>query len=736
MTDRSLNSLNGKLCHSIFFFILFNVTQGLFAQKSVYIPEEWGRRGIPYSMERSYQSENFVLFWGEKAGTDPSQAPSDIRFTPSVVAATLESTYAFFMNVIRMIPPDKPNISNYKLIVVLNETWQPLANGTAIFTGWAFGGSYDSRIGAMWIHPRATNRFTLAHEFTHMMQNMAWIEYPGHGFINHEYVGSFWETHANFIALKDSPDKVENTDPARFLSTQHFYWSSARHHYTNWLFLQHIEDEDGMEMINRLWRESVIGEHPLQTYKRLKGLDQSGLNDQFGYYAMKNVVFDYSNGDNIRYAVNSKVDKRYITRRFTTLEEINRFKGRFIVPRHLAPQDYGYNIVRVYPSAGNAEKKISISFKGHQNTPSGGAGWRSGFVFVKNDGSVRYSQLFRDSFEAEMPYESDDKEIYLVVTAAPSVHHNYAWEPGWPKIFRFPWEIRLTGAAPEGFQPDQNAKYKTVPGSPHPNGGGFVAATASVPPGVYVGPNAVVLGTANVSGTARITGQAVVMDNARISGNAVIDGYAIVGGNATVTENARVNEYARVNNGATIKGSAIIRGSASVFNSTIDGLASVKDNASLWGANLAGDIIVGGDAEGFGDCGTGTYLQIFNLGNRGCDGLLNHALNSDINQNYSHFTDAEMGLTTGVDDFFSSKPKPYKVKNDSHTQNIVIEQTDDSDRIVRIVTFNFTGRVDNIRVVGSSEKQINIPTANSSARFIQIFTSKGRIFAEKIVLFQ
>jgi hypothetical protein len=70
----------------------------------------------------------------------------------------------------------------------------------------------------MWIHPRATNRFTLAHEFTHMMQNMAWIEYPGHGFINNDYVGSFWETHANFIALKDSPNQVESTDPARFLS--------------------------------------------------------------------------------------------------------------------------------------------------------------------------------------------------------------------------------------------------------------------------------------------------------------------------------------------------------------------------------------------------------------------------------------------------------------------------------------------------------------------------------------
>jgi carbonic anhydrase/acetyltransferase-like protein (isoleucine patch superfamily) len=724
----------------LFQFLLIScllfVFSELTAQKTVYIPEEWGRRGIPYSMDRSFQSENFVLFWGEKAGTNPTLAPTDIRFTPSVVAATLESVYAFFMNEIKLIPADKPNISKYKLIIVLNETWNPLANGTAIFTGWAFGGSYDSRIGAMWIHPRATNRFTLAHEFTHMMQNMAWIEYPGHGFINNDYVGSFWETHANFIALKDSPNQVESTDPARFLSTQHFYWSSARHHYTNWLFLQHIEDEDGMELINRMWRESNIGEHPLQTYKRIKGTDQSGLNDQFGYYAMKNVAFDYSNGDEIRYAVNSRVDKRYITRRFTVLSEINRYKGRYAVPHILAPQDYGYNLVRIYPAAGNTDKKFSITFKGHGNSPSGGAGWRSGFVFIKNNGTVRYSQLFRDGFEAEMPYEADDKEIYLVVTAAPSVHHNYAWEPGWPKIYRFPWEIRLTGAVPEGYQPDPNAQYKTVPGSPHHNGGGFVAATATVASGVYVGPNAVVTGTANVSGSARITGQAVVMDNARVSGNAIIDGYAVVGGNAAVTENAKVGEYARVNNGSNIQGSAMIKGSASVFNSTIGGLAVVKDNASLWGANLAGDIVVGGDAEGFGECGTGIYLQIFNLGNRGCDGLLNHSLNSDINQNYIPFTDEEMGLTTGVDDIFGKLLRPYTLRGDSHTQSITIDQTDESDHIVRIITFNITGRQENIRVFSSSERQITIPSGNSPVCFLQIFTSKGGIYTEKVLLFQ
>ena len=237
----SHNSVAGSYSLYLFFgLILSFVPVNMFSQKSVWIPSEWEQRDIPYSMERSYQSDNFILFWGEKAGTDPLNAPGDISFNPAETASILEDIYDFWVTEVNMIPTDYGNFALYKFIIVLNETWNPLSDGSEIFKGWAFGGSYDSKIGAMWIHPGATNRFTLAHEFTHSMQNMVWIDYPGHGFINNDYVGSFWETHANFMALQDSPDKVENTDPARFLSTQHFYFSSARHHYTNWMLLQYL----------------------------------------------------------------------------------------------------------------------------------------------------------------------------------------------------------------------------------------------------------------------------------------------------------------------------------------------------------------------------------------------------------------------------------------------------------------------------------------------------------------
>ena len=54
----------------------------------------------------------------------------------------------------------------------------------------------------------------------------------------------------------------------------------------------------------------------------------------------------------------------------------------------------------------------------------------------------------------------------------------------------------------------------------HPNGGGWVANTASVEKTVYVGPNAQVFGNAQVSGNARVS------DDAQVSGNAWVFGDA------------------------------------------------------------------------------------------------------------------------------------------------------------------------------------------------------------------
>jgi hypothetical protein len=78
-----------------------------------------------------------------------------------------------------------------------------------------------------------------------------------------------------------------------------------------------------------------------------------------------------------------------------------------------------------------------------------------------------------------------------------------------------------------------------VPARQHPNGGGWVACTASVSDSAYVGPNARVGGKAWVGDDARVVDEARVGDEAWVTGKALVGGKARVTGKALVTGKAR-----------------------------------------------------------------------------------------------------------------------------------------------------------------------------------------------------
>ena len=101
-----------------------------------------------------------------------------------------------------------------------------------------------------------------------------------------------------------------------------------------------------------------------------------------------------------------------------------------------------------------------------------------------------------------------------------------------------------------------------VPAHKHPNGGGWVADTASVSETAYVGPNA------RVYDNAAVYGKAAVYDNARVYGNAVVYSNARVYGNAVV-DSARIYGSARVYDNARVYGNAVVYSNAVVYNNAV-----------------------------------------------------------------------------------------------------------------------------------------------------------------------
>ena len=611
----------------LLYMLLFFIPVALGAQKQVYIPFEWQQpNGLDYSFDRSAASGNFIIFWGPLAGTDPTQAPADIAFDPQFILNTAEELYRFYVDTIQFVDDDEGLLNQYKIILVMLHTWTGVE-------GWAFGGNYDGTVGAMWMHPHAASSGpTLAHEFTHTLQNYTWMLNPGHGFIDSSYVGFFWETHAEFMALQRYPSVALEFDMARWLNTCQFHWSSTRHHYQAFVFLQFIKELDGIEMINRMWNESNIGEHPLQTYKRLKGISQETLNDLFGNYAMRNVTWDYEIGDLLRERI-STLETKFVSHATFIPEAVDTSLGLYRIPNHLAPQDYGYNIIRLYPKEeqGCQKRVVHLHLVGHTIYPGyDSAGWRYGLVAVDDNQQPRYSPLYLQDDEITFEMEENETELYLVVIAAPQIHHNYQWEPGFPKIYRYPYDFRIENAWPEGFQPGFREVEPGISGAPHINGGGFVAATASVDATAYVGPKAQVLDQAQVRGNARIEDFAIVQNIAVVEGSAKISDKAIISEDAHIYGNALIDEEAKVNGGCNIYGYATVKGNSLIFYTTVYDEAQLKDNTFCWGATLHVDVLLGGDAEFFSDCSDGTYLQVEGAYNRNCDGLEDHPANVSL----------------------------------------------------------------------------------------------------------
>ncbi|MGK0390923.1 MAG: hypothetical protein ACI94Y_003683, partial [Maribacter sp.] len=120
----------------------------------------------------------------------------------------------------------------------------------------------------------------------------------------------------------------------------------------------------------------------------------------------------------------------------------------------------------------------------------------------------------------------DEEFLYFVVMGAPpsgimTNQTNDTWQ-GYPKKFRYPYDLTISGAYPEGFQEPENfrAQIKTN-GSLHPNGGGWIEVGASVDNSVYVGPYAIVRGNSVLTGNVRIENTAMLY-HATLSGNAVV----------------------------------------------------------------------------------------------------------------------------------------------------------------------------------------------------------------------
>ncbi|MBQ8920645.1 MAG: N-acetylglucosamine-1-phosphate uridyltransferase [Oscillospiraceae bacterium] len=474
--------------------------------------------------------------------------------------------------------------------------------------GWAFMSAEDG-YGIEIISPNAMlDDLTIAHEFGHVvtMQQKAWVD--------QDITGAWWEPLANWFRemYLYSDYYTGNTKTCWFepyIRNMSLTLPHGRNYYEVWPFLVYLSYNPdnlpglGITSVQRIISEAKANEYPMDTITRLFGTDAQTV---FGHYAKRMATFDFGAQDAYRSEFNKKLsDSKYYWNLFYTVPE-DSSTGWLTVPEEDAPMQTGINIVPLQITGDS----ISVNFKGLSDDAN--AGWKACIVTVDASGNETYSDLFGDG-DSMTVSAAGAASAYLTVAGTPKKFNavnafhkdNVSSYKSGTERRRYPYAVQLSGAAVI----PQATTYAKGSGHAHPNGGGWVANGATVADSVYVGPNAMVLGTANISGNVRIEDYAIVAGSATVRDNAVISGHAIVDGGGMIYDNGwkfgsvTVSGNAVISDSAVVSGLCEISGNARILqkaylteNVKVSDEATVKGMSYCYGkGNYSGQAILDGD---------------------------------------------------------------------------------------------------------------------------------------------
>lgn len=553
------------------------------------IRDKWG-----YCTTANYaESEHFVIFYGNNDTTG--------KVNDAFLKRNLEDYEKLWKCYGEYLGMENMNVDiygkstqKYKTCVYLTYT------GLDQYPdGWAFMSAEDG-YGIEIISPEAMmDDLTIAHEFGHVitMQQKAWVD--------QDITGAWWEPLANwfremYIYSDYYTGKAKTCWFEPYIRNMSLTLPHGRNYYEVWPFLVYLSYNPdnlpglGMDAVRRIISEAKPNEYPMDTITRLFGTDAQTV---FGHYAKRMATFDFGAQEAYLSEFKSKLaDSKYYWNLFYTVPADNG-SGWLAVPQEEAPMQTGINIVPLKITGDS----ISVQFKGLSDDAN--AGWKACIVTVDAKGNETYSDLFGDG-ESMTVSAAGAKVAYLTVAGTPKKFNavnafhkdNVSSYKSGTERRRYPYAVQLSGASVI----QQAETYAKGAGHAHPNGGGWVADSASVADSVYVAPNAMVLGTANVSGNVRIEDHAIIAGTASVKDNAVISGHAIVDGGGMVYDNGW--KFGSV----TVSGNAVISDSA-----VVSGLCSITGNARiLQKAYLTENVTVTDEAtvKGLSYCyGTGNY---------------------------------------------------------------------------------------------------------------------------------
>ena len=381
------------------------VSNLVYAQKKLYIPKDLQGMNLKadtskWSLNRSIETDDLIFMWERGFGNDVSNPPQlkghDMSFNLQNLRDRIQTFYHFFRDTLGFVTPHyQSKADHYKMMVMVNYS----------LDGTAYGGTYDNFIGALWVAPNRiqdTKMNCMAHELGHSFQAQIMADSIGQCWGG----TGFFEMASQWMLWQVNPDWItdENYHFEAFKTLTHKAFLHMDNIYHSPYVLQWWSDLHGRQFIAELFRQGVIGEDPVMTYKRMNGLSQSAFCDEIfrGYQHLVNFDFTHAYKETRQYAAT-----------FNT--ELETCSNGWLRPKSL-PEGYGFNAIKL-------DDRVN------------------GFVGITTNGESIYSDVNATSFTSNgQPL----KHLYLIIMGAPEHHADVMTHGNTPEYKQYPYEFQIT----------------------------------------------------------------------------------------------------------------------------------------------------------------------------------------------------------------------------------------------------------------------------------------------------
>lgn len=398
------------------------VSNLVYAQKKLYIPKDLQGMNLKadtskWSLNRSIETDDLIFMWERGFGNDVSNPPQlkghDMSFNLLNLRDRIQTFYHFFRDTLGFVTPHyQSKADHYKMMVMVNYS----------LDGTAYGGTYDNFIGALWVAPNRiqdTKMNCMAHELGHSFQAQIMADSIGQCWGG----TGFFEMASQWMLWQVNPDWItdENYHFEAFKTLTHKAFLHMDNIYHSPYVLQWWSDLHGRQFIAELFRQGVIGEDPVMTYKRMNGLSQSAFCDEIfrGYQHLVNFDFTHAYKETRQYAAT-----------FNT--ELETCSNGWLRPK-LLPEGYGFNAIKLDDRVNLNSPIFHLHLRGNQ--------LRYGFVGITTNGESIYSDVNATSFTSNgQPL----KHLYLIIMGAPEHHADVMTHGNTPEYKQYPYEFQVT----------------------------------------------------------------------------------------------------------------------------------------------------------------------------------------------------------------------------------------------------------------------------------------------------